>query len=99
MPLDKIDYLMEDNDLVKMDQDLWSQLTLDNIFELQEYIDKRIEDYFNERTGGCKMAIPDMSREDIIKALNKFDQNYRDTEEWIDFTLDKRHKYRLVILD
>ncbi|PRX18490.1 dynein-related subfamily AAA family protein [Orenia metallireducens] len=93
MPLDKIHYLIEANDLVRMDQDLWSQLTRNNIFELQEYIDQKIEDYFNERTGGYKMAIPDMSREEIIEALNKFDHNYRDTEEWIDFTLDKRHKY------
>ncbi|MCK8825398.1 McrB family protein [Fuchsiella alkaliacetigena] len=99
MPLDKIDYLALDNNLVTMDNDLWSQLSRDDISEIKNYIDQKIRTYFDERVGGYDMAIPDMSREEIVNALHKFDKEYRDTEKWRDFIENKNHKYAIKYND
>lgn len=55
--------------------------------------------YFNERVDGDSMAIPDVERDKIEKAIKYFDDNLRDTEEWNDFTDRKNYKYAISYND
>ncbi|GAB6137960.1 McrB family protein [Halanaerobaculum tunisiense] len=51
MPLDKIDYLKKENDIIFMKQELWDQLTPVDIEKLKSYINQKIKKYYKERVG------------------------------------------------
>ncbi|MCK8816868.1 AAA family ATPase [Natroniella sulfidigena] len=95
MPLAKIDHLQEVDNIVKMDQELWQKLSRDDIVEIKEYIQEKKIDYFTKYAGGYNMAIPDMSKEEILAALKEFDREHRDKKRWKNFTKNKNHKYAI----
>lgn len=88
-------YLFLQDDQIVLNENLWLQLSRNDIAHIQYILDRQLEKYFNERVDGNSMAIPEVEREKIIQALKEFDVKLRDTEEWCNFTQKKNHKYAI----
>ena len=83
------------NDILKINKALWYQFTRDEICQVRIILNKQLSNYFNERVDGDSMAIPNVNREEIEKALHEFDEKLRDNDRWINFTEKKNHKYAI----
>lgn len=95
VPLDKINSLQQKNNFVVMKEELWSELTKDDIFKIRNYINQKLIDYFDEKLDGYNMAIPNVSGEKVIQALEEFDEKYRGGYRWDNFIEKKNHKYAI----